>query len=76
MYLSECDKKLSVTMLITKYTAILLESAKSAEARNTVSRAGVDADWSSSLESVPNRRRVLRRRHLAYRYLNCSSSDM
>ncbi|CAH2258872.1 jg12567 [Pararge aegeria aegeria] len=59
-------------MLITKYTAILLESAKSVEARNSISRPfkadlGIGVDRSSSLESVPNRRRVFRRRHLAYR---------
>ncbi|XP_034832976.1 protein sprint isoform X2 [Maniola hyperantus] len=69
---SECDKIECnrVTMLITKYTAILLESAKSVEARNTISSPsvrGAGADWSSSLESVPTRRRVLRRRNLAYR---------
>lgn len=59
-------------MLITKYTAILLESARSAEARNALSipnRGVGDADWSSSLDSVPNRRRQWRRRHVAHRFV-------
>ncbi|XP_026730230.1 uncharacterized protein LOC113495609 isoform X2 [Trichoplusia ni] len=52
-------------MLITKYTAILLESARSTEARNTaLSRS--DA-WSSSLESAASGRRPVRRRHFVYR---------
>ncbi|XP_035437958.2 protein sprint isoform X4 [Spodoptera frugiperda] len=52
-------------MLITKYTAILLESARSTEARNmAVSRS--DA-WSSSLDSSTGGRRPVRRRHFVYR---------
>ncbi|KAF9420777.1 hypothetical protein HW555_003125 [Spodoptera exigua] len=51
-------------MLITKYTAILLESARSSEARNmAVSRS--DA-WSSSLDSSTGGRRPVRRRHFVY----------
>ncbi|XP_041981716.1 protein sprint isoform X2 [Aricia agestis] len=48
-------------MLITKYTSILLESARSVEARNG------RAEWSSSLDSAPSRRRPVRRRHFVYR---------
>ncbi|CAH0726962.1 unnamed protein product, partial [Brenthis ino] len=56
-------------MLITKYTAILLESARNAESRNAArpTRGIVDADWSSSLESAPRRRRQWRRRHVVHR---------
>lgn len=59
-----------VTMLITKYTAILLESARNAESRNATRpvRGIVDADWSSSLESAPRRRRQWRRRHVVHRF--------
>ncbi|CAF4842467.1 unnamed protein product [Pieris macdunnoughi] len=50
-------------MLITKYTAILLESAKMSEARNTTPSRS-DGDW-SSLDSA--RRKRWRRRTYAYR---------
>ncbi|CAH4034693.1 unnamed protein product [Pieris brassicae] len=52
-----------VQMLITKYTAILLESAKMSEARNTTPSRS-DGDW-SSLDSA--RRKPWRRRTYAYR---------
>ncbi|KAF9801164.1 hypothetical protein SFRURICE_005758 [Spodoptera frugiperda] len=61
-------------MLITKYTAILLESARSTEARNmAVSRS--DA-WSSSLDSSTGGRRPVRRRHFVYsiQFLKCIES--
>ncbi|XP_032518528.2 protein sprint isoform X2 [Danaus plexippus] len=51
-------------MLITKYTAILLESARSAEARNAI-KAPNDSS-SPSLERTP-RRRTWRRRRFIYR---------
>ncbi|CAG4961903.1 unnamed protein product [Colias eurytheme] len=55
-----------VQMLITKYTAILLESARSVEARNTALSRSTDGDW-SSLERAAHTRRPWRRRTLAYR---------
>ncbi|XP_037873260.1 protein sprint isoform X5 [Bombyx mori] len=53
-------------MLITKYTAILLESARIAEARNTAISRSREDSW-SSLESNISRRRPVRRRYFAYR---------
>ncbi|XP_049874832.1 protein sprint isoform X3 [Pectinophora gossypiella] len=54
-------------MLITKYTAILLESARTTEARNTALRSGDGSGWSSSLDSASSGQRRWRRRQFAYR---------
>lgn len=59
----------TVTMLITKYTAILLESARTAEARSLARTS----DGGSSLDSIPDGRRPVRRRHFTYRYENLNS---
>lgn len=56
----------TVTMLITKYTAILLESARTAEARSLTRIS--DGARSSSMDSIPDGRRPVRRRHFVYRY--------
>ncbi|KAL0828890.1 hypothetical protein ABMA28_003795 [Loxostege sticticalis] len=60
---------MSVKMLITKYTAILLESARSSEARNeAMSRSRERGAWSSSLDSGSSGTRpTWRRRHFQYR---------
>ncbi|KAJ0176177.1 hypothetical protein K1T71_008351 [Dendrolimus kikuchii] len=54
------------TMLITKYTAVLLESARSSEARNSALARSSEAAWSSSLDSLSSGRRPIRRRYFAY----------